>query len=513
MTTATVPDQAAVAVEQLHPNPWNRKRFDKQKLEELKASIEKVGVLQALVVRPHPKNGGYEIVAGERRWRASKLAKKTEVPVTVRDLTDVEVVEVLAIENSQREDVHPLEEAAHFRFLLDHGESYDVDAIAAKVGKSKSYVYQRLKLADLVPEARERFEKNELLAGHAILIARLQPKDQEAAIKEMTASWRRGDMSVGALETWIEDEVHLELKKAPFNTKDEKLVKNAGSCTDCPKRSGFTPDLFPELKKRDVCTDRTCFNKKVQAHITRKIDAHKKKGVELAKVAGDYGKKGKGVVARWDWWPAKKGAKNAQPAIVVTGPDRGKVIYVTIEKPQATPTRTQRTNIDNERLSEITQDVIAERARELADHVLEVVKEIPVEGELAVFLAENFGERAGWPGGIGRKRYWSSYQRTYLAAIAALLPGSWTEPRDVWSTYHPKDAEAARHLLAYEVWYARDTAGLDKEIEREAKKRLRAERRNKATEERKKQRAEASAKKSKSKKATSTKKRSKKGAS
>jgi len=491
VTAATVPNQAAIAVDELHPNPWNRKKFDKKKLEELKASIEKVGVLQAIVVRPSGENlQEYEIVAGERRWRASKLAGETHIPATIRSLTDVEVVELLAIENSQREDVHPLEEAEHFRFLLDNGENYDVEAIAAKVGKSKSYVYQRLKLADLIPDARKRFEEDELTAGHAILIARLQPKDQLAALKRMANAWR-GDMTTTELASWIEDEIHLELKKAPFNTKCEKLVAKAGSCSSCPKRSGFTPDLFPELKKRDVCTDRSCFNKKVQAHITQKIEAHKKKGVDLVKVAGDYGKKGKDVVARWDWRPAKKSDKGAQPAIVVTGPDRGKVIHVTVTKRNAS-TQTPANTADMgtiERQCELENEVITERAQEFADQIAVIKPEVQfLPDDVALFLALNFEPYTDWPGGNGRQRLWSSFRERYWNAVFPLMPGKWGEVTNDWDISGPEDGLAAKHALAFLIWFARDTADLDKEIEREAKKRLKAE-------QRKKKRAEPSEKK------------------
>jgi len=500
VTAATVPNQTAIAVDELHPNPWNRKKFDKQKLDELKASIEKVGVLQAIVVRPWGENlQEYEIVAGERRWRATKLAGETHIPATIHALTDVEVVETLAIENSQREDVHPLEEAEHFRFLLDNGENYDVDAIAAKVGKSKSYVYQRLKLADLIPDARKAFEQDKLTAGHAILLARLQPKDQQAALKEMANAWG-GDITTKELASWIDDQIHLELKKAPFNTKDEKLIQKAGSCSSCPKRSGFTPDLFPELKKRDVCTDRSCFNKKVQAHITQKIEAHKKKGIDLVKIAGDYGKKEKDVVARWDWRPAKKSDRGAQPAIVVTGPDRGKVIHVTVTKPK-TSTQTPAAVADTQALGrqrDLETEVISERAQEFADQVVGIAKEIPLSDDLALFFARNFEAMDGWPGS-GNRFYYCRHIKDVYASVVPMLPGEWTLDVDYQYDHpNPKDGDAARHSMALEVWLSRDAPQTEKDVEREVKKRLKAE-------QRKKKRAEASAKKkAKSPKSTKT---------
>src|SRR5690242_17506232 len=140
----------------IQPSPLNpRKYFDPAKLQELAASMGNgVGVIEPLVVRPRPDLNAYELVAGERRWRASEIAGVTDLPVIVKSLTDQQVIEMMLIENGQREDVNPLEEGDGFKKALELGAFDNVDALAAHVGKSRRYVYDHLKLVDdLVPEA------------------------------------------------------------------------------------------------------------------------------------------------------------------------------------------------------------------------------------------------------------------------------------------------------------------------------------------------------------------------
>jgi ParB/RepB/Spo0J family partition protein len=159
-----------------------RKRFDQAALEELTASIREKGVLTPLLVRPCTDTGkSYEIAAGHRRYRAAKAAGLDAVPAVVRDMTDAEFLEVLVIENDQREDVHPLEEAAGYQALLSKA-GYDVAKIAARVGRSPKYVYDRVKLLQLTPEAQKLFLADRFTAGHAILLARLDAATQAKAI-------------------------------------------------------------------------------------------------------------------------------------------------------------------------------------------------------------------------------------------------------------------------------------------------------------------------------------------
>jgi len=171
-------------------NPLNpRKHFDPVRLAELAASIQQAGIVEPLVVRPAtPRAGravGYELIAGARRLRAAQDAGLDHVPVVVRDLTDTQVLELMVIENNQREDVHPLEEADGYAALQKMDPAYTPEAIAAKVGRSTSYIYRRLKLRSLTKKARQAFERDEITPAHAERLARLTPAQQDDALTEV----------------------------------------------------------------------------------------------------------------------------------------------------------------------------------------------------------------------------------------------------------------------------------------------------------------------------------------
>ncbi len=142
-----------------------RKTFDEASLEELADSIRRHGVLQPLLVRPIP-SGGYQLVAGERRWRACRMAGLTKVPVVVKELTDTETMEIAIIENLQREDLNPIEEAEGLQALIDKC-GYTQEEAAASVGKSRPAIANSLRLLRLPPEVRDMTRSGELSAGHA----------------------------------------------------------------------------------------------------------------------------------------------------------------------------------------------------------------------------------------------------------------------------------------------------------------------------------------------------------
>ena len=192
-----VPEMLATApipLSEIQPSPTNpRKNFEKGGLEELAASLQQLGMLQPVLLRrlpekKAPKAGGeadgirYEIVAGERRFRAAKLAGWEMVPALVRTMSDQEVLEAQCIENLQRKDLHPLEEAQGYHQLASIG-GYDAARIAERIGRSVKYVYDRIKLLSLTREAQQLFLEGKFQAGHAILLARLKPEDQERALR------------------------------------------------------------------------------------------------------------------------------------------------------------------------------------------------------------------------------------------------------------------------------------------------------------------------------------------
>lgn len=155
-------------IESLKPNPDQpRKTFGREELDELSASIRDKGVLQPILVRSQPgQDGVWQIIAGERRWRAAQQARLTEVPVVVREMDDVEVFEVAIIENVQRADLNPLEEAEAYRLLMERfGRTQD--AVAGVVGKSRSHVANTLRLLQLPDGVLFYVREGKLSAGHA----------------------------------------------------------------------------------------------------------------------------------------------------------------------------------------------------------------------------------------------------------------------------------------------------------------------------------------------------------
>lgn len=154
-------------IEQVHANPRNpRRAFLEEGLEDLTASIREKGIIQPIVVRPLPASGGYEIVAGERRWRAAQRAALHEVPVIVLELTDREALEIAIIENVQRADLNPVEEAQGYESLMAEFD-YTQSDLAKVIGKSRSHIANTLRLLKLPADVKVFLEDGRLTAGHA----------------------------------------------------------------------------------------------------------------------------------------------------------------------------------------------------------------------------------------------------------------------------------------------------------------------------------------------------------
>jgi len=166
-----------VAIDLIKANPKNPRRlFKEEDLEELAGSIRQHGMIQPVVVRPAPAGGsGYELIAGERRWRAAQKAGQHEIPVIIQDVTDREAMEIAIIENVQRQDLNPLEEAMGYDQLIQEFE-YTQNDLASVIGKSRSHVANTLRLLKLPEPVKEYLNEGALTAGHArALIAAPDP--------------------------------------------------------------------------------------------------------------------------------------------------------------------------------------------------------------------------------------------------------------------------------------------------------------------------------------------------
>jgi ParB family chromosome partitioning protein len=160
-------DQRLLSIDQLHPGRFNpRRMFAETELAELAESMRSRGLLQPIIVRPDAQRGGYEIVAGERRWRAAQKAALHNVPVIVRDLSDVEAAEFALIENVQRSDLNPIEEAAGYSELMERF-GYTQEQVSEVVGKSRSHLANTLRLLKLPMPVQVLLQEGKLTAGHA----------------------------------------------------------------------------------------------------------------------------------------------------------------------------------------------------------------------------------------------------------------------------------------------------------------------------------------------------------
>ncbi len=191
--------ETLVKITKVEPNREQpRKTFDEDALAELAESIKQHGVLQPLLVRPLP-SGGYQLVAGERRWRASRMAKLREVPVVVKELTDTETMEIAIIENLQREDLNPIEEAEGLQALIDKC-GFTQEEVAASVGKSRSAIANSLRLLRLPQEVRDMTREGSISAGHARALLSL---DNEAVIYEAAQNIVNNNLSVRDIERLV----------------------------------------------------------------------------------------------------------------------------------------------------------------------------------------------------------------------------------------------------------------------------------------------------------------------
>lgn len=291
-----------------------RTSYDETSLAALAETMRAVGVMQAILVRPlsvdgliafnraNPDRAGaheglYEIVYGHRRTRGARLADLATVPAIVRDLTDAQVRQLQAIENVQRENLKPLEEAAAYAdYIKAHGVSKD--RLAQELGLSRSHVYARLKLLTVVDSVKEALRRGEIATEVATDIARLHtPKIQEKALAAIKGKYLDmddgGKTSVRRIKDLLTEKFTLKLSGALFETTDDALLPGAGACTTCSKRTENAPEYVDLAEDKPVpgryyggsfhggpnlCTDPDCFDEKKKAHLRNKAGELEAKG-------------------------------------------------------------------------------------------------------------------------------------------------------------------------------------------------------------------------------------------
>lgn len=262
----------------LLPSPTNpRKTFDEGALQDLAASIAHDGVMTPILVRElnaeqRQRMGTelpLEIVAGERRYRASKLAGMQTIPAILRDLDDAQVERLQLVENIQREGLSPLEEAEGFALLISRGMT--AEEIATHLGKdrSKSYVYAKLKLLALTDVARDWLRRGDVSESVALLVARFPAPLQGRALGRATAIDIHGERpSFRAAKRILSEHfmIRLDPRTLQFDPASADLLPDTPACTTCPNRMGTDPSCDPDLA--DVCTDTACYARKTSAGIS-----------------------------------------------------------------------------------------------------------------------------------------------------------------------------------------------------------------------------------------------------
>jgi ParB family chromosome partitioning protein len=418
-----------VSVSLIDRSPTNpRKRFAERELQELAASIRKEGVVQPVILRPHPQTKGrLEMVAGERRWLASKLAGKDVIPGIVRELSDQQVWEIQIIENDQRVNLHPLEQARGFEFLMKSApDVYTVEEIAERTGQEHRHVLRRLQLLKLIPDAQKLFSEDRLPIQHALELSRLQPEQQEEALHIcfhdfrsaeaiLSDRYRTVSVDVRRLREWIRNNCLLQLKTAPFDIRDAELLPAAGACTACPKRAANAPLLFADIAKGSTCTDPSCFAAKKAALVTIRIETLQAQGFSAVRISDEYHgghtKSSEGLLYRLQYRITEKDScEFTQPAVYVDGCQFGKQVFI-CAKGDDCPVHNGRSRYSTpEQKQQRRQELKKQKAEKafrwgLLDAVRRKLPKVPRKEDLQMAAAIQYR----WMGHDNRRRVFRAY--------------------------------------------------------------------------------------------------------
>lgn len=280
------------------PDPNQPRKFiDQESLTELTESIRTKGVIQPIVVRenaagtPH-----YMIVCGERRYKASVLAGTVDIPAIIRELSDRDAMELQIIENLQRRDVHPMEEAIAFAQL---SETFSNEEIALRVGKNVRFVTNRICLTDLCEQAQQLFYDGHMTLHQALILVRIDQDTQQTIINErLPDDWTENktnypDWNIGNVE-YIVHRKFNKLNGEYFDPTNDKIYPEKGACTGCQYNSANNPTLFDEGQE-PLCTNSTCFSIKKEKHFDATLQAEMSlagtefRGVVMGKHTYDFG--------------------------------------------------------------------------------------------------------------------------------------------------------------------------------------------------------------------------------
>lgn len=278
-----------LAPAQIRPSPFNPRKHLGD-LSDLANSISAVGLQQPVVVRPIPEASvladvSHELVFGHRRHAAAQLAGLETITAIVREYSDDEVLEIQIVENSQREDVHPLDEAEGFEALIERGRS--VAEVADRIGRPPAFVARRLQLLNLTPGSRQAFDEERLSIGAAMALARLPETLQNQALEELLEAAREihwaldvddddepttSTISAKEANRLIRGKYLLRLADVPWDLADEAVADGRPDCSTCPARTGNQAHLWDD-QPADLCLDPECYRAKLDASFLPRAQA------------------------------------------------------------------------------------------------------------------------------------------------------------------------------------------------------------------------------------------------
>ncbi len=245
-----------------------RKFFNEAQIDELAQSIKEQGVLQPITVRTVEGEQGYELIFGERRYRAAmKVYEQDPTRITIpcqvyEFLPDAEAQEMQITENLQRADIHPMEEAHAFKALLE-GKKYELEEIAKRMGKTIFYVGQRLKLNELIEPIQQVFFNDRIGLVFATEMCKFSQDIQKKIYNDHMKHQASSKIEV---EDWTLRKYRGNLMKVAFDKTDENLNKAMGACTNCQHNTAHSGNLFPEQATEARCLMVSCYQKKVDTH-------------------------------------------------------------------------------------------------------------------------------------------------------------------------------------------------------------------------------------------------------
>ena len=362
----------------IKPNAWNKRR---PVSDEFVESIKVNGILQMPVVRPAGK--GFEIIAGERRWQAAKASGMDAIQCKVIEADDERARELTLVENIDRENLTPLEEAAEIAELVKlHGG--DAVEVAARLGRSRHFVKSRLALSRLDLSIFEQTDIVPELVPVACLelLAKAPPETQ----KKIVGDAYGGINDFEALRTALV-ELSRKLGGGLFDAEDDALVPTAGACSACTKRTGADADLFGNvagLMKGDHCLDESCFAAKVRAGLARKEADARKKHPDLILAAKSIPYQDRedaerrkveqiDATYRSKLTAAKKGDDGAVPAFLWCGPGAGTVAWVKPAEGESLPANARPKTLDEKR-----EQLARRRLALVAQRTVEIVHGEPL---------------------------------------------------------------------------------------------------------------------------------------